>query len=685
MTPPPPPPHPPSPNMPPPTGGTVAGDSGRVDAAPTTSPTPPAAPLLTRHRARLVSWVIAGLLVVWLSSALAREFRPMAAETRYDYQTFGKLPVSYGGRFKPLATVARNAALLFGGRQELVELDPADVPDHWRAALDDPSEADATLDIPATWWLTETLADPRASAELPLFRVDHPEVRTLVGQGENPSKRLSYAEIDPKLPGLFEVARQADALDKASRTAFQNEALELAGNVSTFLGLANQESIHSIPTDAVPTAAANGETAEAPQEAAADWEPMRVPHDHADHAPGQHVEPIRSEHNLAYRAAYEQLYRSYATGDAAGFNQRLTQLHERFAGDHPAVTRRAAVEWHFNHFAPFTKAMVLYILAGLLVVFSWVVAPRVLLATAWKVTVVALLVHTVALAVRVYLSGRPPVTNLYSSAVFIGWGVVLLSLLLEPLLRRGLGLIVGISVGVVTLLIAQGLSADGDTMAVLQAVLDTNLWLATHVIIITLGYVAAFVAGALGILYVIMGVFTKALDRGTARRLATTIYGTVCFCVLLSFVGTILGGIWADQSWGRFWGWDPKENGALMIVIWNAVILHARWGHLVRERGLALLAILGNIVTAWSWFGVNLLGAGLHSYGFTEAGEGGILEKLLNPGPKEWLLLFVLSQLLIVVLGSLPTPRWRSFARPRVSSSAPASESRRGEPRTQPA
>jgi hypothetical protein len=97
------------------------------------------------------------------------------------------------------------------------------------------------------------------------------------------------------------------------------------------------------------------------------------------------------------------------------------------------------------------------------------------------------------------------------------------------------------------------------------------------------------------------------------------IYGVICFAMLFSFVGTILGGIWADQSWGRFWGWDPKENGAVLIVVWNAIVLHARWGGLAKEFGVALLAIFGNAVTAWSWFGTNMLGVGLHSYGFMDS------------------------------------------------------------------
>jgi hypothetical protein len=104
----------------------------------------------------------------------------------------------------------------------------------------------------------------------------------------------------------------------------------------------------------------------------------------------------------------------------------------------------------------------------------------------------------------------------------------------------------------------------------------------------------------------------------------------------------MLGGIWADQSWGRFWGWDPKENGAILIVLWCAVCLHARWGGLVRREGLMQLLVLGNIVTAWSWFGTNLLGVGLHSYGFTEQGAF-------------WLyVVFIPSQLLLAALGWLP-------------------------------
>ena len=146
------------------------------------------------------------------------------------------------------------------------------------------------------------------------------------------------------------------------------------------------------------------------------------------------------------------------------------------------------------------------------------------------------------------------------------------------------------------------------------------------------------------------GFFTTGLESATAKSLAKMVYGIVCFATLFSFVGTVLGGIWADQSWGRFWGWDAKENGALIIVLWNALILHAKWGGLVRERGLMNFAIFGNIVTAWSWFGVNMLGIGLHSYGFMDAAFF-------------WLMAFNASQLAFIAIGCLPLSWWRSFRR----------------------
>jgi ABC-type transport system involved in cytochrome c biogenesis permease subunit len=166
------------------------------------------------------------------------------------------------------------------------------------------------------------------------------------------------------------------------------------------------------------------------------------------------------------------------------------------------------------------------------------------------------------------------------------------------------------------------------------------------VVTITIGYSTTFLAGFLGIAYVFSMLFrkltrSKKKGKDLDRTLVSMIFGITCFSLFFSLVGTVLGGIWADQSWGRFWGWDAKENGALLIVIWNAIILHARWAGIAKVRGLSALAIFGNVVTAWSYFGTNMLGVGLHSYGF--------MDKAFVP-----LMAFIGSQVAIIGLAYLP-------------------------------
>jgi cytochrome c-type biogenesis protein CcsB len=351
--------------------------------------------------------------------------------------------------------------------------------------------------------------------------------------------------------------------------------------------------------------------------------------------------------------------------------------------------RKAGQEYFFNTLQPFYNATVIYVFALVLACIYLLVASEWIRKSAFYLVVLAVVIHTFGLVFRMYLEGRPPVTNLYSSAIFIGWACVLLGLVLEKIYPIGIGILVASFVGFVTQIIALHLALSGDTMEMMRAVLDTNLWLATHVVTVTLGYASTFLAGFLAIVYILLGLFTRrltqpldtkaaagltavaavaapvmaapaiglAMGKGLSSEIgkmeigkvmAKMVYGIICFATLFSFVGTVLGGIWADQSWGRFWGWDPKENGALLIVLWNATILHARWGGLVRERGLMNLAVFGNIVTSWSWFGVNMLGIGLHSYGFTDAAF-------------KWLSFFIATQIILILLGLMPPRLWRSF------------------------
>jgi ABC-type transport system involved in cytochrome c biogenesis permease subunit len=341
---------------------------------------------------------------------------------------------------------------------------------------------------------------------------------------------------------------------------------------------------------------------------------------------------------------------------AGDFNRTLAGYNSHLAAVAPRDVHKAGFELYFNRFDPFTSSIVLYIGVFVFACLSWLVWAKPFGRTAWALLALAFLLHTFGLVARMYIAGRPPVTNLYSSALFIGWGGVLLCAGLEFVFRNRIGLASAALIGFLPLLVANGIAfsdavsrGQADTMGQLQAVLDTNFWLATHVVVVTLGYAATFLAGLLACFYVLGGVLTSAMDADLRKAVYRMVYGILCFAILFSFVGTILGGIWADQSWGRFWGWDPKENGAAMIVLWNAVILHARWGGMVRERGVMLLAIFGNVMTAWSWFGTNMLGIGLHAYGFMESAPF-------------YLGMFIFAQLALIALGWIPTKLWRSHA-----------------------
>jgi ABC-type transport system involved in cytochrome c biogenesis permease subunit len=337
---------------------------------------------------------------------------------------------------------------------------------------------------------------------------------------------------------------------------------------------------------------------------------------------------------------------AWRKGDAASFNTTLA-AHLTWLEKHGSKElRKTRAEAAFNHLAPFYVCMVVYVLAFLCALLSWLGPGRGLRSAGFRVLLIGLAIHTLGLVVRMLLEGRPPVTNLYSSAIFIGWGAIVLSVALELFYKNAIGTAVAAVTGFATLIIAHHLSLSGDTLEMMRAVLDTNFWLATHVVIITLGYSATFLAGAIAISSILWR-SSGTIPAATAASMRGMVYGVICFATLASFVGTVLGGIWADQSWGRFWGWDPKENGALLIVLWNAMILHARWGGMIKDRGLMVMAVFGNVVTSWSWFGTNMLGIGLHSYGFTDAAFF-------------WLSVFIVSQLGIMAIGVWESRRSKS-------------------------
>jgi ABC-type transport system involved in cytochrome c biogenesis permease subunit len=502
-----------------------------------------------------------------------------------------------------------------------------------------------------------------------VVRIYNPEVLQVFGLESRAGFRYSLKELKENVAEFEKQLDRAEETPAHDQTTFQKKLIELNHRLRTFLVLhaAFQEPAIGKDKPLQDLKRAAQRVLEMKRGAAL---PLVVPPDEMD--PEWEPYTLGILRAMAMVMAREEpspqavelrsILVAYAGNDAAAFNEHVAtygalleklEVQEAKDGAIGSVVlglnqRKMDFEAFFNRCRPFFACQWSYFAAFVLAVLGWLVWNKPLNRAALTLVVLTLAVHTLALTARIYISGRPPVTNLYSSAVFIGWGAVVLGIVLELIYSLGVGNVIASVAGFSTLVIADKLAGDGDTFTVLQAVLDTQFWLATHVVCITLGYATTYVAGLLGLVYIALGFFTSKLTAVLRRDLVRMTYGVLCFAIFFSFWGTVLGGLWADDSWGRFWGWDPKENGALIIVLWNALVLHARWDGMVKDRGLAVLAVAGNIAVSWSWFGVNQLGAGLHSYGFTE-------------GVALALAVFVVSQLGVIAIGSLPKRLWRSY------------------------
>ena len=538
----------------------------------------------------------------------------------FDLTGFGRLPVLANGRVKPLDTVARTSLLLTQGRQRV-------------------EDADGRETAP-TAWLLDVLYRPERDEHAPVFAVTHPDLLALLrlepaaGAG---GPRFSLGQLRPHLGEADRQARLAEAVEPAGRTTFQRAVLQLRQAVAVHQGIRMSGGAIGAEggLDRLGAAAAKG-GAPAPREAeglaralgvAAELASLYPTPPAPGEAPGKWRKlPAAWREGIALGAmdpvarAHAELGRAWRAADAGAFNAAVGQLHTLLESRLPGASLRLSAETRFNAAQPFHTGMVLFVAALLAAALSWLWWPETLGRIALGLLTIAFVLTTAGVGARMWLEARPPVTNLYSSALFVGWGAVAICLVLEQLHRRALAAAAGGLMGFGTMLIAHHLSLGGDTLEVMRAVLDSNFWLATHVVAITAGYSATLLAGFLGLVHIGRALCRRGFDAATADALSRMIQGVTAFALLGNVAGTMLGGIWADQSWGRFWGWDPKENGALLIVLWNAITLHARAAGLARGRGLAALAVLGNVVTAWSWFGVNMLGVGLHSYGFMGAG-----------------------------------------------------------------
>ena len=598
-------------------------------------------------------------LSFFASSLFAQLPDPALLRDKEIVASFQSLPVQEGGRIKPLDTYARFLLLRLHGKQS-ISVDHPQLPD--------------VKKLKAIEWLLLSWFRPDIARDLPLFVVDNSQAVGEIGVDPKSLRdRYSWNEIVKGKEELIKRAQSYGELESDQLTGVQRNVIDLARNffdydaVSDFMTAARTDWPKEISAILPPELAKDmsggsnvwdlaiklGDLIRDQQKMTALGEEPRakllelfinttlrpgktlafIPPDDAKNDTWLQVEQTVTslmkegklpEGELRISKAKDALYAASLKADTFGPAVKALVSDVRAAAEKRGELKHVdrEVSYHKNDY--FTYALVWYLL-GFLVAFISLVAPKTSLAKwssriAWISILLAVGYNVWGITQRCIINERPPIATLYETILFITGVVAIVGLFIERFTRQGIGLVVAGFVGALGMFAANRFMAldARDTMPTLEAVLITNFWLATHVTCINIGYAGAMLGSITSMVYVIYRLFARGELVIESRKLLTRIvYGIVCFGVLFALVGTVLGGIWANDSWGRFWGWDPKENGALMIVLMGLIILHARLGGYIREIGLHALSLMLGAITLFSWFGVNQLGVGLHSYGFT--------------------------------------------------------------------
>ena len=592
-------------------------------------------------------------------TVLAPLFAQDAGSAAWDDEVIdlaASLPVQHEGRIKPLESVAGLELLTFNGKRKL--------------KLDEGGK------LRQVDWFLELLFHPERARGYPSFRIDNDAVLTAVDLDAKAKRAwYSFEELQPAWGRIANQAGRISQIEASRRNAVDRQILKLAIDLRDFDTLARSldpfrrswragdsailaeiidESSAAPLTDALrrvgrleELAGALGDDDDGEREAISRFlEGIGLAVEAAERGPRIIPPPAESEDpeewwglsemiSAAFArdaglerqlALFERLERMTLAPDDAAFLEHLRAFRagvdelaaERGEGEH------ISLEVLLNRLDPFTLALVLYLLAFLAAAVSWA-GPKLagLRPATWALVGGGTALVVVGITIRCIIRERPPVVSLYDTVLFVTVCMVVLLAVVDRLARLRVVLGAAALVGAAGMFLAmryelKEVAASGDTMASVMPALDTNYYLAIHVVTIALGYVGGLAAGVLGHIWIFGRLFGgKRSDPAFFAQITRATYGVVCFSLLLSLFGTIMGGVWANDSWGRFWGWDPKENGALLICIWQLLILHARLAGYIRERGMAVMAVLGAVVVSASWWGVNLLNVGLHSYGFT--------------------------------------------------------------------
>ncbi len=445
-------------------------------------------------------------------------------------------------------------------------------------------------------WLLAVLSRPDEWRDRPIIKVTHADLRRAIGLPSG-RDRFSLNELlaSPGLDKALAAARAKSQKDQPLGPV-DREVANLYDTLRTVSGVISGSALHLVPTPGDPRGT---------------WSSL------ADLSSGRVPQAQRLEMLVA------ALVTAYREGDRAGVQAAGAALGRRLAESAPGVypsQRQLALELHYNSLQPYRIAWILYLAGLLLLLSSFPLASRAVTAAGFVAIVSGFALVSYGMLLRILIAGRPPVTNMYETIVFVSWGGMLFALIFEAIYRARFFAVCASAVATIALLIADSVPIFDGSISPLVPVLRDNMWLTIHVLTIMLGYAAFTLAMALG--HLNLGLYFFAPRRaGLLKSLSLFLYRALQLGTLFLAVGTMLGGVWASYSWGRFWGWDPKETWALIATLGYLAVLHARFVGWIKDFGMAVGSLLGYLLVLMAWYGVNfVLGTGLHSYGF---GSGG--------------------------------------------------------------
>ncbi len=556
---------------------------------------------------KLVSIILGVLLVFGIGMIAAKP--PISYPQVDGYKSWSpdfieqvdKLAVLDGGRIKPASSYAGFQMLRVLGKRSLT------------------IEADGKkVKLSPTEWMLDCMFRPGYASKYPIFLINRDEVLTQLGLPDTGEKRkkLSFEQLKPHWSTMEEQASRLSRKSSDQLSPVEQDIISLNQNAQLVQGwilmakwlLQNPEMMEQLPFPAWYP----GNDSEIER---GKWFTTPDPKNVYGLAEAVYKAMKAMEQGLAPVDTEAILYAGLVKP-----NQQAAMPHQETINREVSYYRLDPL---YIGLGLFVASFVVLLLSSLIPIKSharkiWsLITPRGF-NLAWLIGFVGACILAYALIIRSLITMRSPVGNTYETIAFIACCGVVCALIAELISKKGLLLAAGLLLGAFAcqMAIMYESSRATDHMDPLIAILRSNFLLSTHVITIVLGYAAGLLAAVVAHVYLVAKPL-KLISKDTANQLSRVSYGILCFSLVFTLVGTVFGGIWGNESWGRFWGWDPKENGALMIVLWQLIILHAKKAKYIGKWGIQLANVIGGVIIAFAWWGVNMMGVGLHSYGFT--------------------------------------------------------------------